>query len=71
MAPQAAITVNSLNGLHLNGVEYSKGAVVGLKDGDEIVICEKVFLWESAAFDPITIQVSAGDGQGLMNSIGY
>lgn len=64
-ALQAAITVNSLNGLHLNDVEYSQGAVVGLKEGDEIVICEKVFLWESAAFDPITIQVSAGARQRL------
>lgn len=55
---QATLTVFGANGLLVNGVDFGKGDQVGLVDGDELVICERLFRWESAREVTLQLDVS-------------
>ena len=48
MLLQATLSVFSSNGLSVNGSSHGKNQLVNLNDGDEIVICDRLFRWESA-----------------------
>ena len=55
---QATLRVYGTNGLSVNGNSYTKNQQIVLHNGDLIVICERLFKWESAKELTIQLDVS-------------
>ena len=52
---QATLQVHSVNGLLHNGRDCPKGSVTQLCNNDELVICERIFKWESASVEAVIV----------------